>query len=122
MKSRKPILVSGGCGFVGRHVVQHAIRNHLTDEIWVVDNLFTGSHPDKWLPAPLQGDKQFASSVRYTGDGVALSFIHRDVRQFFAAYLADPTSYPAFGDVIHLASIVGGRALIDGDPLLVATD
>jgi nucleoside-diphosphate-sugar epimerase len=29
---------------------------------------------------------------------------------------------PAFGDVFHLASIVGGRAVIDGDPILVSYD
>jgi nucleoside-diphosphate-sugar epimerase len=63
-------------------------------------------------------------SKTYTCKGFTVTFVNQDVRDFFRAYLNQPPdrSLPMFGDVIHLASIVGGRSLIDGDPLLVATD
>jgi nucleoside-diphosphate-sugar epimerase len=120
----KPMLITGGAGFVGRHVVWHVLRNKIAHEIWIVDNLFTGRHPDEWLLP--QGFKrlEIGSSVEYRRDQFIVFFLRMDVRDFFRRALEFPFSrtLPRFGDVIHLASIVGGRALIEGDPLLVALD
>ncbi|MFQ5873455.1 MAG: NAD-dependent epimerase/dehydratase family protein, partial [Dehalococcoidia bacterium] len=57
-------------------------------------------------------------------------FVRADVRAFLRDYFAWDNSTlstlsseaPTFGDVIHLASIVGGRATIDRDPIAVAAD
>jgi UDP-glucose 4-epimerase len=120
----KPILVTGGCGFVGRHITKYVLNNHLTDSIWLVDDLFTGRDPGCWLPRRFTSTRVSSTCTAYEGGGTVVYFVKDDVRRFFAEYLASPfvRDLPRFGDVIHLASIVGGRALIDGDPLLVATD
>jgi UDP-glucose 4-epimerase len=94
------VLVTGGCGFVGRHFVNELVnRGH---EVTVVDDLSTGLEPGKW-PTHLRPDRPFA-------------FKHGDVRQELANFGSD------FDLVIHLAAVVGGRMTIEGDPLKVATD
>jgi UDP-glucose 4-epimerase len=119
----KPILITGGCGFVGRHVVQYILNSGLTDQIYIIDNLFTGRHPEDWLPIETRSEGSAGLVYSYRVDGTLIRFIHDDVRHFFADSLKSAASRAwDFGDVIHLASVVGGRALIDGDPLLVATD
>ena len=120
----KPILITGGCGFVGRHVTKYVLNNHLTDSIWLVDDLFTGRDPASWLPRCFIPTRVSLTCTAFERGGTVVYFVKDDVRKFFAEYLASPFArdLPRFGDVIHLASIVGGRALIDGDPLLVATD
>lgn len=119
-----PILVTGGCGFVGRHVVQYVLRCGLSSELWLVDDLSTGRHPEEWLP---DGTTLKAASGRlytYETRAMKIHFAHADARQFFADFLKNGVSAQpkGFGAAIHLASIVGGRSVIDGDPLLVATD
>jgi UDP-glucose 4-epimerase len=118
------MLITGGCGFVGRHVVKYVLTRGLSDSIWLVDNLFTGRSPDQWLPKSFTRTPLSNTCTAYKGQGATVYFVHDDVRRFFADYIASPVSsgLPRFGDAIHLASIVGGRSLIDGDPLLVATD
>jgi len=97
-----PTLVSGGCGFVGRHLVTNLLKqNH---EVTIVDNLYTGIHPNKWIP------KEFESHF---------SFIHSDIRNFLNN---DEVKTKKFGDVYHLAAVVGGRIKIDKDPISVALD
>ena len=46
-KDKEVKFVTGGCGFVGRHVAESILAEG--DEVWVLDNLFTGKHPDTWL-------------------------------------------------------------------------
>ncbi len=122
--SQKPMLITGGAGFVGRNVVRHVLKNKLTSKIWIVDNLFTGRHPDEWLPKDFKSEKTSEKVVEYHWGDFTICFVNGDVRDFFKDYLNSPFAnyLPQFGDIIHLASIVGGRALIEGDPLLVATD
>jgi GDP-L-fucose synthase len=48
--SRLTALVSGGCGFVGRHFVKWLLDHDYT--VTVVDNLSTGLAPERW-PAHL---------------------------------------------------------------------
>src|SRR5208337_2304217 len=119
--SQKPMLITGGAGFVGRNVVRHVLKNKLTSKIWIVDNLFTGRHPDEWLPNYFKSKKTSEIGAEYHWGDCTISFVNSDVRDFFKNYLNSPFAnyLPQFGDIIHLASIVGGRALIEGDPLLV---
>lgn len=121
---KQPILITGGCGFVGRHVVQHILRYGLTDHIWLVDSLFTGRHPATWLPSSARCQGLSGSACSYQVGGIFVHFVQDDVRNFFRESLREKASLHQWnwGDVIHLASVVGGRSLIDGDPLLVATD
>jgi len=107
----KKILVTGGCGFVGRHVVLRLLG--LGHKIWVVDNLSTGFHPSSWL------------SDEYTNSN-HFNFINDDVQNFFNQYLSNSKSskksFHDFDEVYHLAAVVGGRVKIDGDPIAVASD
>ncbi len=121
---KKPFLITGGCGFVGRHVVQHVLREEISQHIWLVDDLFTGRHPEEWLPADAQSQGSQGRVYSYRVDGAEIHFVHDDARRFFADSLRDTRllEWRNLGAVIHLASVVGGRSLIDGDPLLVATD
>ncbi|MBI2612565.1 NAD-dependent epimerase/dehydratase family protein [Candidatus Kaiserbacteria bacterium] len=122
MKS-KPALVTGGCGFVGRHLTKKLLERG-SNEIWIIDNLCIASahHPSEWLSRgwkhEIRGDAEY-----FTHGERTVVFIKADVIPLFHAEAAGEShALPDFGDVFHLASIVGGRALIDGDPLLVATD
>jgi len=112
----RPTLVTGGCGFVGRHMVLRLLEEGRT--VWVVDDLSAGKHPSCWLPEDCDPT---------TGQ---MTFIQADVRDFFRDYFLRPSSHlpqlqpgsPAFGDVFHFAAVVGGRAKIEGDPMAVAQD
>ncbi|HYL85235.1 MAG TPA: NAD-dependent epimerase/dehydratase family protein [Candidatus Angelobacter sp.] len=119
-----PILITGGCGFVGRHVVQYILNHDLTDDIWLIDNLFTGRNPEDWLALGTRSDGVSGRVCSFRINGTRIRFIRDDVRRFFSETLDDERArqWRNLGAVIHLASVVGGRSLIDGDPLLVATD
>jgi nucleoside-diphosphate-sugar epimerase len=89
-----------------------------------VDDLSTGRHPEDWLPGDAVLRDATGRVYTYEAGGTKIHFAHADARQFFADSLKNPNlSKPGlFAAAIHLASIVGGRSVIDGDPLLVATD
>lgn len=95
------ILITGGCGFVGRHFIKSLdLEGH---EILVIDNLIQGGgglEPRDWF---------FSPSSR-------VSFLIQDVRKFFNE------SNEKFDLAIHLAAIVGGRLTIERNPLAVAED
>jgi nucleoside-diphosphate-sugar epimerase len=116
----KPALVTGGCGFVGRHVTRRLLEQGY--EAWLVDDCSTGQHPDTWLPAGLDRTEVGPGVVEYTGEHHVV-FVNGDARDFFARRtdLGDLVE-PAFGDVFHFAAVVGGRATIDGNPMAVAID
>lgn len=89
----KTALVTGGAGFVGRHMIPALIARDYA--VTTVD----------LRPMPTQDSKH----IHYIED--IRRWIHR------RGYLGDP-----YDLVIHLAAVVGGRTMIDGDPLAVATD
>jgi UDP-glucose 4-epimerase len=97
-------LVTGGCGFVGRHFVKWLLQNGY--EVVVVDDLSTGLAPERW-PEHLRVRRDQEQRIR---------FELVDFREYAR------TARPDFDLIIHLAAVVGGRLTIEGDPLAVATD
>jgi UDP-glucose 4-epimerase len=93
------IAIFGGCGFVGRRFVRRLAAEGHT--ITCVDNMFSGVSPEDWL-FPAEGK---------------IAWHYQDVRDWFRG-----TNASTFDLVIHCAAIVGGRRIIDGDPLMLATN
>jgi nucleoside-diphosphate-sugar epimerase len=99
------VLIFGGAGFVGRHYVEHFLTKKYYVE--VVDNLAPlsgGIHPKKW---------KLFNPFRYK----QFRFIEYDCRGYFKKQLKKK-----FDLVINLAAIVGGREVIEYNPLAVAED
>ena len=96
MKKKKTVLITGGCGFLGRHFAKY-LYNHGW-KIVIVDDLSTGLHPDKW-PQHLK---------------VPFSFTKADMRDFLKDHKGQ------YDLAIHLAAVVGGRAVIEGKPAMSA--
>ncbi|KPJ56228.1 hypothetical protein AMJ49_05360 [Parcubacteria bacterium DG_74_2] len=97
---KKKILITGGCGFVGRHLTKR-LSVDPNNEITIVDNLSTGLKLEDW-PEHLK-----CSVAR---------MIYDDCVNFFEE------STEKFDVVFHLAAIVEGRMTIENDPLKVAKD
>jgi nucleoside-diphosphate-sugar epimerase len=119
LNKEKPALVTGGCGFVGRHMTRRLLKEGYS--LWIVDDCSIGIHCDEWLPGA-DNRREIADGVISYGDGKVI-FVHGDARDFFSGRteLGELTE-PEFGDVFHFAAIVGGRLTIDGNPLAVALD
>lgn len=100
----KTILITGSNGFVGRHLVKRLLKRG--DIVWMLDNLSTGLEPTLWLT------REEMKNVNFIKDDV-INYLQREMEILM---------FPEFDEVYHLASIVGGRSLIDGDPLMVAKD
>ena len=119
-------LISGGCGFVGRNMVKR-IYSTTNDRIVFIDNLLVGPHPSEWLPVEKTGD---IKDIEVFGEDKRLLFIEDDFRNVLKKLTADDRfiqneygfEFDKFSDVFHFAAIVGGRAVIDGDPMMVAQD
>ena len=99
------ILIFGGAGFVGRHYALYFLRKG--SEVTIVDNiakLTGGVHPKKWnLFNPYKYKKKFI-------------FLNTDCREYFKK------KFHKYNLVINLAAIVGGREIIENNPLAVAED
>jgi len=119
-------LVSGGCGFVGRNMVRRLLAT-TKDRIFIVDDLSIGIHPSLWLK-PYRS--QMFSDLEIIGDDKRLLFWKGDFRNFLFYMRENPRyiqetynlDFERFSDVFHFAAIVGGRAKIEGDPMMVALD
>ncbi|HXT84322.1 MAG TPA: NAD(P)-dependent oxidoreductase [Verrucomicrobiae bacterium] len=117
----RPFLITGGCGFVGRNLTKKLLSRG--EEIWIIDNLFTGKLPEKWLPKDYKKLQYKKRISLYKNKKSHLYFIQADLMELLSHEMNDGTAIlPNFSDVFHLASIVGGRELIENDPLLVAKD
>ena len=123
------VLVTGGCGFVGRHLIQRLAG--AVGEIWVVDDLSTGLHPAAWEHPALRlahtQEIRGAWIFEREEDATRLVFVNADWTSLAAGELGFHSGVglpqlPKFDEVYHLASVVGGRPMIDGDPLAVAID
>src|SRR5688572_29637894 len=78
-----PVLVTGGCGFVGRHLVARLVRDGR--HVWIIDDLSTGKHPDEWaaslgLITTDSGGQRFIND-----DGTGLTWIEGDMRDVLGA-------------------------------------
>jgi nucleoside-diphosphate-sugar epimerase len=102
----KKILITGGAGFVGRRFCKHFLD--VGDEVHCVDKIAAdtgGLDPARgW---PLYNPLDYGN-FHFHGD---------DCRQWFRSHAEDDFSY-----VVHLAAMVGGRAMIENRPLAVADD
>lgn len=101
----KKILVTGGCGFVGRHLIHRLLDRG--DEVNCVDPLLQCSG----AKLPSEWDDFAPFDYRH------FNFYEQDCRDFFLENLDDD-----FDEVYHLAAIVGGRLMIENHPLAVADD
>ena len=102
----RKILITGGAGFVGRHFTRHFLE--AGDEVCVVDPVarYTGGVD------PADGWPLFEPR-----DHARFRFLKEDCRDFFARTRDDD-----FDCVLHLAAMVGGRLMIENNPLVVADD
>jgi UDP-glucose 4-epimerase len=122
----KNILISGGCGFVGRNMVRRLAKD-TNNRILFIDDLSVGDHADEWLDYPKFSEE---GNISTYGENGRLIFIKDDFRNILfnlnnnAGYLKNDLKLDIekFNDVFHFAAIVGGRAMIDGDPIQVALD
>ena len=106
---------------MGRHLVNNLLAEG--DEVWVLDNLFSGLHPDEWLKDFTKREE--CAVVSYQKNNQRLIFIEQDAIDFFRAQISGSSlvTLPAFEEVYHLAAVVGGRAvLIEENPMFVATN
>jgi len=120
----KPILITGGCGFVGRNVARRMLE--LGHDVVLIDDLSTGIDPARWL-----GESYHRQTVEsglrgelFSGERQAL-FLQEDFLNVVRMSDENPfnlfsTGY--FDYCFHFAAVVGGRAKIDGDPLAVSRD
>jgi len=99
------ILITGGCGFVGRHFIQRLLpEGH---EIHCVD-----------VMAPLSGAVAPATWPLFRPlDHRNFHYYPQDCRSWFVERGDTDFDY-----AFHLAAMVGGRAMIENNPLAVADD
>ena len=101
----KKILITGGAGFVGRRFVKYFLDRG--DKVICVDNIakFTGGiSPKKW---PLFNPYDYKK----------FKFYREDCRNWFKKNKDTDIDYS-----LHLAAMVGGRKIIEDEPMIVADD
>jgi nucleoside-diphosphate-sugar epimerase len=102
----RKILITGGAGFVGRHMVRRFLESG--DEVHAVDCI-----------APLTGgiDPTAGWPLFEPRDFSNFRFFKEDCRTFFKRVHDTDYQYAS-----HLAAMVGGRAMIENNPIAVADD
>ena len=102
----RKVLITGGAGFVGRHFVKHFLDKG--DHVVCVDSIvpLTGGI-DPGVGWPLNSPLDYGNFI----------FIKADCRDYF-----NSTSDSDFDLALHLAAVVGGREMIENNPLAVAED
>ena len=101
----KNILVTGGAGFVGRHIIQNLLQhNHEVHCVDVIAPLSGAITPNNW---PLFNPLDYKNFHYY----------QMDCRDWFKQYPNEKFDY-----TFHLAAMVGGRAMIENNPLAIADD
>jgi nucleoside-diphosphate-sugar epimerase len=102
----RKILITGGAGFVGRHFARHFLD--AGDDVIVVDPIakYTGG-VDPSVGWPLFDPRDYDH----------FTFLQEDCRAFFSR-----TDDSDFDYVLHLAAMVGGRLMIEYNPIVVADD
>ena len=101
----KKILITGGAGFVGRRFVKYFLDRG--DKVICIDNIakFTGGiNPKKW---PLYNPYDYKN----------FKFLKVDCREWFKKNEDTEIDYS-----LHLAAMVGGRKIIEDEPMIVADD
>jgi nucleoside-diphosphate-sugar epimerase len=109
---------------VGRHLVLRLLAQR--HDVWILDDLSTGVHPDVWLEG-VSERQECDGLIRYCVSGCAVTFLGEDaavafLKQLGTVSLPGAVPFPAFDKVFALASVVGGRTKIDGDPIAVGVD
>ncbi len=117
--SHKAVLITGGCGFVGRNLLR---KLHQEEEIWIIDDLSIGQHPDIWLNKSYKKISQKKNYIVYEKSKQRIHVITKDIIDVLSSELNISKHLPTYRTIYHLASIVGGRELIDGNPILVSKD
>jgi GDP-L-fucose synthase len=102
----RKILITGGAGFVGRHFTRHFLE--CGDEVHVADSIepHTGGI-DPQVGWPLFDPRSFRN----------FKFYKEDCRKWFKRVHDDD-----FDLSLHLAAMVGGREMIENNPLAIADD
>lgn len=122
MKGRKSnsYLITGGCGFVGRNLIKKLISQN--KNIWVIDDLSIGQHPDIWLNKKFEKINSKKNYIAYSNSRSTIHFVFGDIIDVLSEEADGLPRLPQFHTVFHFASIVGGREVIDGNPILVGKD
>jgi nucleoside-diphosphate-sugar epimerase len=102
----RKILITGAAGFVGRHLTRRFLD--AGDEVHAVDSI-----------VPLTGgiDPQRGWPLFDPRDYASFHFFKEDCRDYFRRVTDDDFDY-----CFHLAAMVGGRQMIENNPLAVAED
>lgn len=119
-------LVSGACGFVGRNMVRRLLAT-TNDRIFIIDDLSVGTHPSTWMQ---NYTSRMHKDLEVIGADERIYFWKGDFRKLLHKLMDNPNyiqneydlKFEKFSDVFHFAAIVGGRAMIEGHPMIVALD
>src|SRR3989338_4778676 len=83
MSKQVPVLVTGGAGFVGRHLVKTLLERGARI-IWIIDDLSTGSPPREWLSDAWKRKTEKTLDI-YRKNGREITFVKEDALTFFYA-------------------------------------